>query len=185
VAAAYLGGGVVGGGQFAAGDDEVAAAEVVFGVPVGEVVEDAEELLAGRGVAVQVPGQALLRAGGEAIEVGGDEAVLVAVVGVEGRLGGVGLGGDPVDADGVDPLGVEELTGDLEDALGRGGRLRTRKPQSCIPKPSKISGVARSMRATRVLDCLAALKWSSQPRRRPGVRRSHASRRAGSASSRL
>ena len=121
VAAAYFGGGVVGGGQFAAGDDEVAAAEVVFGVPVGEVVEDAEELLAGVAVALEVLGQALLRAGGEAIEVGGDEAVLVAVVGVEGRLGGVGLGGDPVDADGVDPLRVEELTGDLQDALGRRG----------------------------------------------------------------
>jgi hypothetical protein len=100
----------------------VAAAEVVFGVPVGEVVEDAEELLAGVPVALQVLGQPLLRAGGEAIEVSGDEAVLVvAVVGVVGRLRGVGLGGDAVDADGVEPLGVEELAGDLEDPLGRRG----------------------------------------------------------------
>jgi hypothetical protein len=29
--------------------------------------------------------------------------------------------------------------------------------------------MARSMRATRVLDCLASLKCSSQPRRRPGA----------------
>lgn len=56
--------------------------------------------------------------------------------------------------------------------------------QPCIPKPSKICGAARSMRAVRVLDCLAPLKWSSQPRRRPGVRRSQASRRAGSAARR-
>jgi hypothetical protein len=105
---------------------EMAAAEVVFGVPVGEVVEDVEELLAGGGVALEVLGQALLRAAGEAVEVGGDQAVLLTVMGVEGRLRGVGLGGDPVDAGGVDSLGVEELTGEVPLVHDREGEVAAR-----------------------------------------------------------
>jgi hypothetical protein len=114
---------------------------------------------------------------GVTVEIGDDDLSLVEhqkLGGEKGRVTGAEVGGELFEEI-LDPprycrKWVDQFVADC---------------QSCIPKPSKIAGVARSMRAVRVLDCLAALKWRSQPRRRPGVRRVQASRRAGSVVRRL
>ena len=63
----------------------------------------------------------------------GDELVLRREAAVQRHLGGVGLGGDRLHADGADALAVKEIRGGVEDALacvgafgfaGHGSRYR-------------------------------------------------------------
>jgi hypothetical protein len=54
-------------------------------------------------------------------QVGRDQRVLGRIVVVQRSLAHPGLGGHGVDADGANPLRVEELVGGSEDALSRGG----------------------------------------------------------------
>jgi hypothetical protein len=82
-----------------------------------ERVEDREHPRPG----LRVPGEVTLDAGDAqrvaALQVGADQAVLAPEGAVEAGLRDTGVLDHPVDADGVDALGVEELVSRLEEAL--------------------------------------------------------------------
>lgn len=86
------------------------AAEAAVGDHRLDALEITEDLLARRRVRRRhdVPRQARS-------QVGGDQVVLGGVVLVERPLADVGRGGDGVDADGADPLAVEQPVGGRQD----------------------------------------------------------------------
>jgi len=99
-----LAGRVPGVAELGDGVDVGAAAEAAVGDQALQPVEVAEDLLARRGV-----GRCELLEAGR--QVGGDQRVLGRVVVVQRPLAHPGLGRYGVDADGANPLRVEELVG--------------------------------------------------------------------------
>jgi hypothetical protein len=109
------------GADLRVGVDERAAA--VVGVPPLERVEDDEGAAPGVGFLGEPREEPVLPAGAPPGEVLRDESVLGAEPVVERLLGGAGLEGDEVDADGTDAARGEQRAGGVEEAVARRGEL--------------------------------------------------------------
>jgi hypothetical protein len=66
------------------------------------------------------------------LEVGTDESILVAEMGVQGGLGHARLFQQPVDADHVYALGIEQPAGDVEQTLARARLANRGRRRTCL-----------------------------------------------------
>src|SRR5438128_2044994 len=105
-------------GEFAGGVDEGAPAEALILVPLGEGVEQIEDLASRvpvvRSKAASQPRARPVHLAGQ---VRSDEAFLATEVRIESGLRSVGVSGDSIDAHRLDALTVEELACDEQHAL--------------------------------------------------------------------
>lgn len=106
------------------GVEEGAAAETGGPDPVHDGPRDGPDLPVGSRTAA--PGRGHLRPDAPVglVEVGEDQVVLAREVPVQRGAGDLRLRGDPVDADGVDALGVEDPRGGAEQPGSRFGGVR-------------------------------------------------------------